>query len=839
MRYFQATWPVVLLVLAAAPPGAANVSLIASTYLGGAGFENATSIAVDNAGYIYIAGWTDSTDLRVLNAFHWTTGGSVDAFVAKLSADGRNLIYCTYLGGSGDDRAFGLAVDGAGNAYVAGSTTSVDFPAHRNSYSGGKDGFLAKLNSSGAVLEYSTYFGGAGSDTVNGITADTNGNVYIVGTTTSANLPVLKAFQSALRGASDGFVAKFDSSGNLCYSTYLGGGGDEVGNGIAVDGSGAAYVTGGTTSIDFPAVNAFQKTSAGNQDVFVAKLAPNGSSLIYSTYLGGRGGTVGFPEAGAGIAVDAAGMAYVTGTTSSPDFPLVTPLQSRLGGGLDAFVSILTAAGSLGFSTFFGGTSIDMGQGISVDTNGNIYLAGYTASTDFPLFAAYQGSNAGFYDGFLTELSGSGHAVVQSTYFGGDSSDAVYAVKAFNGAVYMAGQTQSINLPLAGAVQGAIGGPIDAFLTVLAENKVGAILTTPVPGTTLTETSAKFQWTSGMGIDEYFVYIGSTLYGYDIYICSQGQSQALTLNGLPTDGRTLYIRLWSRSGSEWFYHDYIYKAATSVAATIISPATGTTLSGPSVPFRWTPGAAIDEYFLYVGSTLYGFDLYFQSQGQSQAVALNSLPTDGRALYIRLWSRSGTNWFYHDYTYKAATSVAPATIITPAAGISLNGPAVLFQWTPGTGINEYFLYIGTTLYGFDLYYQSQGQSQAVTVNNLPTDGRTLYIRLWSRSGTNWFYNDYRYNAAVVPAATIISPATDTTLSGSSVLFQWTSGIGINEYFLYIGSTLYGYDLYFQSQGSSQVATVNNLPTDGRILYVRLWSRDGDSWFYKDYTYRAGK
>ena len=302
-----------------------------STYLGGSGQDAATAIAADAAGNIYVAGWSTSPDLPVTGAAQPRIGGSVDAFVAKIGVAGA-LIYCTYLGGSGDDRAFGITVDAAGNAYLTGWTYSTDFPVagvpRQTRLKGGRDAFAAKLNAAGTALIYSTYLGGSGNDAGRSVAVDPAGDAYIGGETSSSDFPVLSAFQSASGGQQDGFIAKLNSQGSgLLYSTYLGGSGDDNVAALALDTSGNVYVTGGTTSPNFFVVSAFQPRIGGGQDAFVAKLGPSGATLIYSTYLGGSGGTVGMPECGNGIDVDSAGNAYVTGTTSSFGFPRRGPIS--------------------------------------------------------------------------------------------------------------------------------------------------------------------------------------------------------------------------------------------------------------------------------------------------------------------------------------------------------------------------------------------------------------------------------------------------------------------------------------------------------------------------------
>jgi photosystem II stability/assembly factor-like uncharacterized protein len=255
-----------------------------------------------------------------------STLNDYEGFVSKLNADGTGLIYSTYLGGNGDDYANGIAVDSSGNAIVVGQTASSSFPtvnALQPALSGTKDAFVTKFNATGNALLYSTYLGGSGSlDVAYGVAVDSSGSAYVSGWTTSANFPTLNPFQSAIGDTNEGdaFVTKLNSSGAMAYSTFLGGEGRDIGYGIAVNGSGNAYVTGLTTSTTFPLANPIQSTSGGAAgDAFVTKLNSAGSGLIYSTYLGGSDS-----ESARGIAIDAAGNAYVTGFTYSADFPVIT-----------------------------------------------------------------------------------------------------------------------------------------------------------------------------------------------------------------------------------------------------------------------------------------------------------------------------------------------------------------------------------------------------------------------------------------------------------------------------------------------------------------------------------
>ncbi len=320
----------------------AGNSLIYSTYLGGSDIDQGVRITTDAFGVAYVTGGTVSTDFPTLNPFQTDQGDNeYDVFVTKLSAAGNSLIYSTYLGGSGEDVGYGIAVDAGGAAYVTGQTNSADFPTLNpfQTYQGDRDVFVFKLSTSGSSLVYGTYLGGSDYDLGQDIGLDAAGAAYVTGLTYSTNFPTLNPLQTYQGGASysDVFVTKLSSGGgSLVYSTYLGGSSYDAGYGIAVNAAGAAYVTGPTYSTNFPTLNPYQ-TDQDTTDVFVTKLSSSGRSLIYSTYLGGS-----YSDGGGGVAVDNSGSAYITGSTSSPDFPTVNPYQTHQGAG-DVFVSKLEA----------------------------------------------------------------------------------------------------------------------------------------------------------------------------------------------------------------------------------------------------------------------------------------------------------------------------------------------------------------------------------------------------------------------------------------------------------------------------------------------------------------
>src|SRR2546426_7315233 len=325
------------------------------------------------------------------------------------------LAYSTYLGGSGGDQGFGVAVDAVGNAYVTGFAGSSDFPttagAFQTAFGGGEaDAFVTKLNPTGSALVYSTYLGGDGFDQGHGIAVDATGNAYVTGHTFSTNFPTTTGtVQPGFSGVSpiigDAFVTKLNATGSaLVYSTYLGGGDDDDGFGMAVDATGNAYVTGQTLSTNFPTTaGTVQPGFAGTIDAFMTKLNPTGSGLVYSTYLGGDS-----DDLGNGIAVDATGNAYVTGLTFSTNFP-TTPgaFQTTPEVASDAFVVKLNAAGTaLVYSTFLGGDGFDQGHGIAVDAEGNAYATGGTSSTNFPTTTgAFPTRFGGTPDAFVAKLA--------------------------------------------------------------------------------------------------------------------------------------------------------------------------------------------------------------------------------------------------------------------------------------------------------------------------------------------------------------------------------------------------------------------------------------------------
>ena len=374
-------------------------SRVYSTYLGG-GFEDiGRGVAVDSSGNAYVTGQTVSADFPTTSGSYDTTFNvQRDVFITKLSSDGSSLVYSTYVGGNGLDIGYNIAVDGSGNAYVAGETflpvPGNTFPVTNGALGGGTDAFVAKFSGDGSTLVYSTGLGGTASDAALSIDV-LAGNAYVTGQTASASFPVTSGTKS---GGTDAFVAKLNASGATDYAIFIGGSSTDIGRGIAVDPSGNAYLTGETASADFPVTSG---TIGGGTDLFIAKIGATGATSA-ARFLGGSN-----TEIGRGIAVDDSGNAYVTGNTLSTNFPTQSPLQSSSGGNSDAFVAQLDSSlAGLVYSTYLGGSGEDTAHGVATDPNGSVYITGSTLSTNFPTKTPFQDSNAGARDIFVAKLGG-------------------------------------------------------------------------------------------------------------------------------------------------------------------------------------------------------------------------------------------------------------------------------------------------------------------------------------------------------------------------------------------------------------------------------------------------
>ena len=447
-----------------------------STYFGGTSEENIHDIALDPSGNIYVTGRTQGLAgfPTTPGAFQPTKPGAsltTDAFVSKFNPAGSALIYSTFLGGSGEDnnralRAGRVAVDTAGNAYVAGDTSSADFPVSVNAadatYGGGlsnpSDGYYVKLGPTGGFL-YGTFIGGSDYDYTHGIAVDPAGSVYVMGATRSdaaeGFAQTANAFSATLSGTQDAFLTKFDAGGARVYSTFLGGTGQEnsflsVGGGVVVDGVGRAYLTGETPGLGFPIVGGYQTVFGGVNDAFLAVIdttLSGAASLVYSTYLGGTGQDLGYDIAYAG------GRQVVIVGEADPGFPVVNAFDAtHNGGNSDVFVArldtALSGAASLLYSTYIGGADYEFPWDVAIDPLGAVHVVGETRSTNFPAVNPIR-TNFFQLEPFVFKMNAGGTALVYSTLFGIESNYKQVRAVATNAAgdTFIAGATNDTNNP--------------------------------------------------------------------------------------------------------------------------------------------------------------------------------------------------------------------------------------------------------------------------------------------------------------------------------------------------------------------------------------------------------
>lgn len=453
-----------------------------STYLGGTLFDHGHAIAIDEEGNRYLKGVTYSANFPTYDPLYPVLNGDSDVFVAKLKADSSAYEFITYLGGSNSEDRLGqggdIALDTAGNIYLTGHTDSADFPVYYalQPERGGPNGvaYVTALTPSGSSLLFSTYLGGGGGASGEGIVIDWEGNIVIVGTGGSGFPLAFPLYQKV--GGGKPFITKLTPDGqHFLFSTYLGNSCCGTGSGVAVDFAGDIYLTGETFADDFPVTpGAFQSQRAGNADVYVTKIKRDGSALVYSTFVGGT-----LVDSAIDIAVDGRSQAHVTGHTNSLNFPTANALQPTYGGGRsDAFVFKLNASGSaMIYSTYLGGSADENFYGgdgaIALDEEGEAYVVGSTDSNNFPTLDPIQPQRAGNNDMFVTKLDATGQ-LLYSTYLGGANGDEdPYDVAVdLHEAVHVVGGTNSTNFPLQNALQPQRSGSMDVFITSISHGAV-------------------------------------------------------------------------------------------------------------------------------------------------------------------------------------------------------------------------------------------------------------------------------------------------------------------------------------------------------------------------------
>ena len=435
-----------------------------STFMGGNQNEWGYRLVVGSDGSCYITGTTYSSNFPTLNAFNGTNSGNFDAIVAKFYSNG-SLLWSTYLGGEGWDEGYGIAVATDGSCYVVGRSDSENFPiknAFCDTYKGNTDSFITKFASNGSLL-WSSFFGGSQFDSGSAIALANNGDIYITGQTLSNDFPFLNAYDDSYNGQTDAYIAKFNASGSLLWSTYFGGGEFDWGSGIAVADDNSCYITGTTRSSDLPILNAYNSTYGGSSyDTFVTKFDANGT-LLWSTFHGGAD-----EDFAKDIAVSIDNNCYIIGQTKSTNFPTLNGFKDTYSGERDAFISKFDAYGDLQWCTYHGGELLDEGNGIAVADDGSCYAIGTTWSNDFPIRYAYDSTFKGC-DAYITKFASAGE-LLWSTFLGGSTIETGNGIAVLSGTgCYMIGETFSADFPMKNAYNSTYNDQYDIFVTKFDE----------------------------------------------------------------------------------------------------------------------------------------------------------------------------------------------------------------------------------------------------------------------------------------------------------------------------------------------------------------------------------
>jgi len=696
--------------------------LIYSTFIGGAGGDSGFSIAVDSSGNAYVSGNARSMDFPTTpGVFDVVGDGGGDAFVTKLNVSGSGLVYSTFLGGGSDECSYSITVDSSGNAYLTGQTWSTAFPttpgAFDTTLGGSNDAFVAKLNATGGGLVYSTFLGGGDREAGFTIVLDPSGNAYVTGDTQSTDFPTTPgAFDITLDGGSDIFVAKLNATGSgLVYSTFLGGALVEMEPCIALDSSGNVYVAGYTLSADFPTIpGSFDTIFNGNSDVFVAKLNATGSGLIFSTFLGGSS-----IDRAHSVIFDSSGSAYVTGETSSDDFP-ATPgaFDISYNGGGDAFVSKLDMTGSvLVYSTFLGGGVLDRSYSVALDSSGNAYAAGFTGSTDFPTTpGAFDTSPNNGDDAFVSRLNAAGSGLVYSTFLGGVGLDwGQSLVVDSSGNVYMTGLTTSTNFPTTpGAFDTSYNGMGDAFVTMLpagnlpeARDLLVDNFAKVTPGILhITTANPVFQWIyyhpESDPQTDYEVRVGTAPGSSDKWSPGPSGTPGLTdtYAGLPlVDGTNYYFAVRVKNDTQWSpWNETMFhtNSVPSPQTTPISPPEASSAPPGPMTISWMSGGDAEGdvvTFEWEVATDVGFSVTIASGTtagtESAPFAANSATTYYWRVRARdswepaMWSAYGnTAPGYWTFSTPPPVNTPPTVAITsPSGGENwAGGSSHTINWT---------------------------------------------------------------------------------------------------------------------------------------------------------------
>ena len=880
----------------------AGTALVYSTFLGGSGDTAAYALAVDASGNAYVSGSTSAANFpTTAGAIQTATNAGAtgyNAFVTKLNSTGTALVYSTYLGGSGNgngtgDEANGLAVDGSGDAYVVGYTYSSNFPVTPTAFqttnlavpNAIETAFVAELNPTGTALTFSTLLGGSGSgewgegDIANAVAVDASGNVYVTGQAGSPDFPTTGgAYQTTNPAAANtqtaAFLAKINPTGTgLLYSTYLGGSSSAVGTALAIDGAGDAYLTGFAKNTDFPVTaGAFQAANnaaglnAGN--VFVAKLDPTGSYLIYSTWLGGSGLKISTfntdGDAASGLVIDSSGDAYVTGVAFSSNFPVTSGAYQTTSNGAanktyNSFVTELNPTGTdLVYSTYIGGSGYPFGSmnyyraddamGLALDSVGNVYIAGAAYSSDYPVTTGPLQSvnhalgNAAS-NAFISKLAI--NQISTQTTLGATANPATtgnsvtftadvtatFGTAAGNVVFAVDGSTVS-TVALSSGVASYSTSSLAAGTHTIAASYAGNS-TYPASSASLTET-----------VNAPVVPPPALSPAVGTYTAAQFVSLLTSLNGA--------IVYYTTDGTTPTTNSHRYSAAVPVGSTTTIRAIAVAPGYVSSPvaagtYTITPPAATPAFSIAAGTyagpqsvtisdATSGATIYYTTNGvtptTASAIYAGAIPVSASQTIMAIATAPGMST---SASASAGYTIQQAAMLSPAAGAVFSGPSAMFTWTAGAGAAGYSLYLGSTGAGsHNLYTSAQLTTTSVAVSGLPVNGSTIYARLFTSINGTLAYSDYTYTAA--KQATMISPAVGAVLSGPSATFTWSSATGATGYFLLIGTTGAGSkDVYNSAQKTVTSYTITTMPTNGGTIYIRLITNYNGTWINSDSTY----
>jgi hypothetical protein len=781
--------------------------LVYCGFVGGSGDDYGYGIDVDTSGNVYIAGQTASSEAT----FPVTAGpdlsfnSGTDAFIAKVNARGTGLVYCGYIGGSGDDHGRDVAVDSAGNAYFTGYTDSTEstFPVTVGpdlTHNLAVDAFVGKLNPSGTALIYCGYIGGWGFDYGMSIDVDGSGDAYVAGYNNSSNFPVTVGPDLTNNGGFDAFVAKVNPSGTgLLYCGYIGGDQDDEATGIAVDGSGNAYVTGFAMSTEstFPVTVGPDTTyNGGSYDAFVAKVSATGDTLVYCGYIGGSVYDKGF-----GIAVDGSGDAYITGQTNSTaaTFPVAVGPDTTPNGNEDAFVAKVNPSGTaLLFCGYIGGSLDDYGQGIALDSSGNIYVAGYTnsAQSTFPVLVGPGLIKKSQSEAFVARLNPAGTRLSYCGYIGGTGADRAWDIAAdAAGNAYLTGETMSSEstFPVIAGPDLTANGSTDAFVAKVLyfDERVAKHAVGDFDGDGADELAADFGvngtwewnggvWTQisasnpeGMTVAEYdgdpaaeiFVDFGATglwLFNNSVWTqVSPVNVETMAAGDVDGDGRDELVcdfgtaGLWLLDGGSWTQlsgADADYVITADIDADGAKEVIGD--FGTLGMWKWEPNA---------WTQLSGVNPDFMTSGNLDANAGADILGDFGA--VGLWLRNSVGWFIESSVNAEYVIAADVQGIAEEEIVGDFGSTGLWLWTAGTW---------SELSGLNAEYMIKANTDGDAKYEIAVDFGAIGLWLWN--GGTWTQLS-GVNPEYMVAGDFDGDSQDEILAdfGPLGVWQWKAGV----------------------------------------------------------------